>query len=107
MNYCTFQGVSHELKLNKAVYCNSKIRFIQLWKSDIYVKITLPKISLFHVCFSYILLVQMNYLVLPYMEMETETANGLDWFSVTQIKNTHFSGKPTLAIRDKFWNYTF
>ena len=23
------------------------------------------------------------------MEMETETANGLDWFSVTQIKNTH------------------
>ena len=49
----------------------------------------------------------MNYLVSPYMEMETETANGLDWFSVTQIKSTHFSGKPTLAIRDKFWNYTF
>ena len=44
----------------------------------------------------------MNYLVSSYMEMETETANGLDWFSVTQIKNTYFSGKSTLAIRGKF-----
>ena len=33
--------------------------------------------------FLYILLVQTNYLVSPYMEMETETVNGLDWFSIT------------------------
>ena len=53
-------------------------------------------------CFLYILLVQRNYLVSPYMEIETETANGLEWFSIVQIKKAHFSGKPNLAIHDKF-----
>ena len=53
-------------------------------------------------CFLYVLLVQRNYLVSPYMEIETETANWLEWFSIVQIKKAHFSGKPNLAIHDKF-----
>ena len=56
----------------------------------------------FTMCFLYILLVQRNYLVSPYMEIETETANGLEWFSIVQNKKVHFSGKPNLAIYDKF-----